>query len=138
MILKSSTLSHDKQKFSSNLLSNPNEGFLNLEAQKTCILTKTFEKMPKIVRNKIKIVMFKSCKTFHYIQKLYSNQFSNHTVCSLALVVEKNEKNLKKRQILKLEKSKLYQTIAKNCDNKKLKTYSMANKNLSVTYYQTS
>ena len=36
-----------------------------------------------------------------------------------------------------MRKSKFSQTIDKICDIKKLKNYSMANKNFSVTYYQT-
>ena len=46
---------------------------------------------------------------------------------------------LTKQQIFKknLKKSKFYQKLPKFVTSKKLKNYSMANKNLSVNYYQT-
>ena len=55
---------------------------------------------------------------------------------SLAFEAEKKTKR-KRQKFSKLGKSKFNQKIAKICDIKKLKNYSMANKNLSVTYYLT-
>ena len=52
MILKSWKLIHDQQRFSSNLLSNPKGGFVNLEAQKIWVMIinvkKNWKKMAKI------------------------------------------------------------------------------------------
>ena len=59
MILKSWKLIHDQQKFTSNLLSNPNGGFLTPEAQKTWIMT--MSKNQKIWQ---KLSTYKTTKIF--------------------------------------------------------------------------
>ena len=47
LVLKNWKLNHELIKDSSNLLSNPDGGFLTLEAQKIWILTKNVEKLKK-------------------------------------------------------------------------------------------
>ena len=50
MILESGKLIHDQLIFSSNLLSNPNGGFLTLEVQKTWIMTINVTKLKKMAK----------------------------------------------------------------------------------------
>ena len=76
----------------------------------------------------LKFMILKSCQTFHYIYKTYSNLISNPRG-SLALEAQTS---LKKTKIFK-KMNKFYQKINKICDIKKLENYSMANKNLSVS-----
>ena len=52
VILKSWKLIHDQQKISSWLLSNSNEGFLTLEAQKIWIMTIKVKKIGKKIGRK--------------------------------------------------------------------------------------
>ena len=96
---------------------------------------KKLEKMAKNIKNMLKFVMLKYCKTFQLMQKLIRNLFSNPRESSLDLksknskVRQKNSKNLKKASFIK--------KIAKICDMKKLKNPSPTTKNSLVTYYQT-
>ena len=67
-------------------------------------------------------------------QEFFNNLFSNPGAGSLALKAEKS-KNDKKNWKKNLEKASFIKKIAKICDIKKLKKYSMTITNLSVTYY---
>ena len=53
--------------------------------------------MAKNIRNMLKFVMFKSCKSFHLSLKIFSNVFSNPKGGSLALEAQNILKKLKKK-----------------------------------------
>ena len=68
--------------------------------------------------------------------------FRNYTVTYCQTLEEvpwflRLKKPKKRQKCSKKLESKFYQKIAKICDIKKLQNYSMADKNLSVTYYRT-
>ena len=60
--IKSWKLNHDQIKFSSNLLSNPNGGFLTLEAQKIWKTTINFKKIGKKIGKKREMQKVKGVK----------------------------------------------------------------------------
>ena len=74
-------------------------------------MLKNWEKMAKNIKIMLKIVMLKSCRTFHLIWKFFSNLFSNPRAGSLALKAAKIKKTTK-IFFKKLEKK---QVLSKNC-----------------------
>ena len=76
--------------------------------------------------------MLKSSKTFYYIEKLYSNVFSNPRGGSLALEAGKNDKNFQKTWKKQVSLKKLLKFVIL-----KVEKLFHSQLNFSVNYYQT-
>ena len=91
--------------------------------------------MAKNTKNLLKFEMLKSCKTFSLIQNYSVTYFQTVEEVPWLLRLKK----FKLQKISKKHEKKqhvLLKKIAKICDIKKLKNYSMPIRSLSINYYQ--